>query len=619
MSAALLVPERPAPPFGIDRLLAALAAHRAGRLDTAEEAYRAVLAEAPGHAAALRLLGLLLLGTGRPAEAIDALRGSIDAKPDDPDARTALGDAYAAAGQREAAVAEYRDVLTRWPAHNAARINLANCLLAMGDPAEAIAQCRLALVSAPRLLAAHITMGAALLTAGRVVEAIGAYRTATGIDEHSAAALTGYANALLHDRRAIDALDAASRACEAGGGAEAWFLRGAAERALGQFDAARISLERAISIAPCHAEALLALGNNWADLDDPGRAETMLRRAIEAAPGLAEAHASLGHVLQIRADLAGAIAACDQAIALRPDFARAHWNRATALLLAGDLEAGFATYEWRRRDPLFAADFHPPTSPEWRGEALAGRRLLVIAEQGFGDAIQFARFIPQLTARGAQVILHCPPALARLFAGLATIAPTDGPVPPHDLHVFQMSLPLLLGTRLDSIPAAAGYLPGRKSAEPGPERRIGLAWAGNPAHRNDRRRSLPTEALAPLARLGGIEWVNLQLDARGTELALMHHLPPPPRRIADFADTAALLGTLDLVISADTAVAHLAGAMGVPAWIMLPHAPDWRWMLGRADSPWYTSARLFRQDQPGDWDGVIGRIAAALGEGETAG
>ncbi|MCX7383583.1 MAG: tetratricopeptide repeat protein [Alphaproteobacteria bacterium] len=623
MSAALLAPERPAVvPLGIDRLLAALSLHRAGRLLEAEAGYRAFLAEDASHPTALRLLGMLLNGMGRYTEAIAMLRAAIAAKPDDPDGQTALGDACAAAGQAEEAIAAYRAVLAQFPAHNAARVNLANVLLAVGDRAGAVAECRLALVSAPRLLAAHVTMGAALLGGGKVVEAIGAYRTAVGIDDASGAALTGYANALLHDRRAVDALDAATRACACVDTAEAWFLRGAAERALRQFPTALQSLERAVGLAPNHAQALLALGNTWADLDDLDRADNMIRRAIAAAPEMAEAQASLGYVLQAQGDLSGAIAACARGIALRPDFARAHWNRATALLLAGDLPAGFAAYEWRRRDALFAADFRPPDSPEWQGEPLAGRRLLVIAEQGFGDAIQFARFIPMLVALGAEVVVSCPPQLAKLFArleGNASIAPFGGPLPAHDMHVFQMSLPLRLGTTLDTIPAPRGYLSADSAREPAANsgRRVGLAWAGNPAHRNDQRRSLPTEALAPLAQLPCIDWVNLQLDARGTELALMHRLPPPPRRIADFADTAALVGSLDLVITADTAVAHLAGALGKPVWIMLPHAPDWRWMLGREDSPWYTAARLFRQERPGDWGGVIARIVAALGEGDT--
>jgi hypothetical protein len=302
-------------------------------------------------------------------------------------------------------------------------------------------------------------------------------------------------------------------------------------------------------------------------------------------------------------------------------MARAHWNRAVARLLGGDFAGGFEDYEWRRRDPRFAADFPAMAAPEWDGSPLAGRRLLVVAEQGLGDTIQFARFLPGLAALGGRVTLACAPTLVRLLQGLpglAGVVSREAPPPPHDCFVFLLSLPRLCGVTLDTIPAPAGYL----AVDPAPaaaressgSRRVGLAWAGNPAHSNDQRRSLPTVALGGLKGIAGIDWVNLQQGAAGAELAIMHRMTAPAR-VSDFADTAALIAGLDLVIAADTAVAHVAGALGRPVWIMLPHAPDWRWLLGRGDSPWYASARLFRQERPGDWAGVISRIAAELAGG----
>ncbi len=613
MSATLLA----ADPFTdiIAQLTDALAAHRRGRYQAAEAGYRAVLAEEPSNPTALRLLGMLYLATNRATAAVIVLDTAVEAHPEDADSRVALGDACAAIGDTAAAIGHYRAVLADLPGHHAARVNLANALRSAGDHSGAIAECRLALATAPRLIEAHITLGAALLSAGRIVEAIGAFRTAVGIDGTSGLARCGYAMALLRDRRAVDALDAALRAIEAAPiSAEAWFIRGAAERALKKYPAALISLDHATRCDPRHAKARLALGNTRADLDDLAGAEVDIRAAIAADPGLPEAHASLGFVLTALGRAGDAIAACDVAIALRPDFARAYWNRSTAHLLLGDLPSGFADYEERRRDPQFAADFGAMTGPEWNGEPLEGRTLLVMAEQGLGDTIQFARFLPHIA--GGRVILACAAPLVPLLRPLGETVPRDMPLPAHDLFVFQMSLPRILGTTLATIPSAGGYLSadaarGARWAVAAGRRRIGIAWAGNPDHSNDARRSIPTAALAPFATQDA-DWINLQRGARGAELAIMHRMPAPPTRIADFADTAALIATLDLVITVDTAVAHVAGALGKPVWVLLPHAPDWRWMLERADSPWYASARLFRQDSPGDWDGVIARAVAAL-------
>lgn len=596
-------------------LIAGLAAHRAGHLAEAERAYVRVLAAEPEHPAALRLLGMLLLGDGRAAEAVAVLRRAVMVQ-DDADAGTALADALARTGAAEEAIAQYRAVLAENPGHHAAQVNLANALRDAGDWSGAIAECRLALATAPRLLAAHLTLGSALLAAGRVVEATGAYRTATTIAPAQPAALAGLAMALLRDRRAVDALEAALRATEAGPDfAEAWFVRGAAEHALQRHAAAADSLARALAADSGHARARLALGNVLADLDRLEPAAHELRRAIVADPTLPEAHASLGFVLTALGRPEEGAAACDAAIALRPDFARAHWNRAAARLLAGDYAQGWADHEWRCADPQFAAGFPALSGPAWDGGDPAGCTLLVWAEQGLGDTIQFARYLPLLAARGARVLVACAAPLHRLLGTLpgVTAIAQDAPLPPYDAWVFQMSLPLLFGTTLASIPSPAGYLaaPGDPPARQG-ALRVGLAWAGNPAQANDARRSLPTAALAPLAALPGIAWTNLQLGGKGTELAIMHRMPAPRPDLADLADTAACIAGLDLVVSADTAVAHLAGALGKPVWVMLAHAPDWRWMLGRPDSPWYDSARLFRQPAPGDWDSVVGQVATAI-------
>ncbi len=431
------------------------------------------------------------------------------------------------------------------------------------------------------------------------------------------------------------ALAAAGQALAIGGRrAETLYVQGTALNGCGRAQDAHDALAEAVALDPCHAAARLNLGNALADLDRLPEAEAQIRTALQLDPTLVEAHASLGFVLAALGRLDAAIGACEQAIALDDDNGEAHWNLATALLLRGDFPRGFQEYEWRKRHPRFRHAFGALAGPAWTGGDLRGQTLLVQAEQGLGDTIQLARYMPELASRGARVVLACSPALAPLLAGqpgltqvvpVPATVPATVPLPPHDLWVDQMSLPRLLGTTTATIPYPEGYLradPARQQAwanwhltpeartRPG-FTRIGLAWAGNPLHSNDRRRSLPLHALQALARPG---MISLQLGPRTPEahqLGLLTPLletPLPP----DYAETAALVATLDLVITVDTSVAHLAGALGIPVWIMLPHAPDWRWIQGREDTPWYRSARLFRQPAPNDWPAVVAQVHQAL-------
>jgi tetratricopeptide (TPR) repeat protein len=398
--------------------------------------------------------------------------------------------------------------------------------------------------------------------------------------------------------------------------AELHFARGTALNALGEPHAAREALQRAVALDPSHGPSHLNLGNACVDLDDLEAAERHIRAALHRDPTLVEAHASLGFVLASRGCLAEAVAACDAAIALRPDFVQAHWNLATAALLAGDFARGFAAYEWRKRHDRFRHDFVDLPGPVWTGDDPAGRTILVHAEQGLGDTIQFARYLVLIAARGGHAVLACERALLPLLATLADVrvVAKDAPLPRYDAWIDQMSLPHVFATRPDSIASAGGYLradPVRVAqwrARLPAGRKIGLAWGGNPAHSNDRRRSLPPDAVARLRMICDDSLVNLQVGPRATEAGLTDFSP----LLTDYAETAALVANLDLVLTVDTSVAHVAGALGVPCWVMLPFAPDWRWMLGRDDAPWYDSLRLFRQPGPGDWGGVLDAIATAL-------
>jgi hypothetical protein len=316
------------------------------------------------------------------------------------------------------------------------------------------------------------------------------------------------------------------------------------------------------------------------------------------------------------------------AAAVRPDCAEAHWNAALIRLRRGDFATGWRDYEWRWRKADWAGRRRSFSAPLWRGdEPIAGKTMLLHAEQGLGDTIQFVRYAPRVAERGTTVVLECAPQLKGLLQGLDGIAhviATGEALPPFDLHCPLLSLPLAFRTELATVPSAVPYI--RPPAEGAAKWRgrlpsngrpcVGLCWAGSNAHLNDRNRSIALDRFAKIFTVGGVDFVSLQKDASAADAAILsaHNVALPAVQFADFADTAAVVGMLDLVISVDTSVAHLAGAMGKPVALLLPFSPDWRWMLDRADSPWYPTMRLFRQATLGAWDGVIARVCDALAE-----
>jgi tetratricopeptide (TPR) repeat protein len=409
--------------------------------------------------------------------------------------------------------------------------------------------------------------------------------------------------------------------------AMAWGNLGVACRDAGRIQEALDCFHQVLRFRPGAPDALNNLGNALRAQLDHGEAIACFQEALRHSPADAEIHLNLGNAWRESGNPAEAAKSFGRAIQLRPDFPEAHWDLAFALLLQGDFPRGFQEYEWRWRRTGFAP--RQFAFPAWRGEDPRGRTLLVYAEQGAGDAIQFVRFVTALAARGARLALECPSPLAALFEsveGADRVIPR-GEIPPEprfDGHVSLLSLPLLLQVTLDTVPAKTPYLrpPGGRQARlpalPDSQTRrlkVGLVWRGNPQHKNDRHRSVPVELLEPLLAVPGVAFYSLQAGAPPGE--------PPPRPpfdklidlgglIHDFADTATLMKQLDLVISVDTSTVHLAGALGQPAWLLLPCAPDWRWLLARSDSPWYPTLRLFRQPVPGDWPAVVREVGAAL-------
>ncbi len=372
---------------------------------------------------------------------------------------------------------------------------------------------------------------------------------------------------------------------------------------------------------PADARAWVLLGAALLRLDDLDGSMAASARAIALDAQLPLAHCNLGAAHAERFEMAEAHACYDRALALDPDHAQTHVNRALAWLLAGDFARGFPEYEWRWR--LTDVFRRPVPHPElrWGGEPMPGQTLLLYAEQGSGDVLQMMRFAPAMRAAGTRVVVRCGQPLARLLrtSELADeVSPDGADVPAFDRHASLMSVPGLLGTTLHTIPHDVPYIrPEARMLERWRTRlypehgfRIGLCWQGNPHHDRDRQRSIHATLLAPLAAVPGVRWVSLQ-KGNGSVIDLPFEAFDLAPLLHDFADTAAAVMQLDLVITVDTAVAHLAGALGRPVWILLPFASDWRWLRDRIDSPWYPTARLFRQDKRGDWPDVIARVAKA--------
>jgi tetratricopeptide (TPR) repeat protein len=395
-------------------------------------------------------------------------------------------------------------------------------------------------------------------------------------------------------------------------------------RAQGNLDEARAAYERALELRPDYADVLNNLGNVCRDQGHLEEAQAFFVRALEARPDYAEAQSNLGNVYRDQGRLRQARNCYQDAIRRKPDFADAHCHLGMLLLLCGDYQRGWEEYDWRLRCAhLTRRSFREPV---WDGRLLGGQTLLVYAEQGVGDTLQFLRFLALAKERGARIVFECQPLLVPLLRGIAGVdelVPGGAVLPQFAFQAPLLSLPRILNIELSTLPAPAAYL-AAKSELGAPWQsllagltgiRVGICWQGDPAHRDDRQRSVRLEALEPLARLPGVCLVSLQKGAGAEQLTPWQErwqILDLGSRFASWADTAAALVQLDLVVSVDTAVAHLAGALGVPVWVALPFAPDWRWLLDRADSPWYPGMRLFRQPVPGDWQNVFDRIASAL-------
>ena len=546
-----------------------------------------------------------------------------------PDAIRHASAAYAR-GHYNQAARLCRAILGAAPDHFDARHLLAAIQTHRGQHVEALANYEQALKLRPGHAGAHYNRGVSLQALNRYDEALASYDRALAAHPDYVLALNNRGVMLRELKRLEDSLECYDRALALQPNyADAYNNRAVSLMEMNRFEDALACFDRALGLRPDYAEALNNRGNALRNLRRFDEALASIEQAIAVRPKYADAYISRGVVLMEQKRFGDALASYEKAIALKPDHAEAHFNSAHCRLLIGDFEQGWQENEWRWKIAQARNEAPGFERPQWSGrEEIAGKTILLHAEQGLGDTIQFCRYARLVKQRGARVILQVPRPLKRLLSGLpgADIVLARGePLPLFDLHCPLLSLPRAFGTRLATIPPMRPPLNAPLHLKPiweswlGPKvrPRIGIVWSGRSAHKHDIDRSIPLRALLGLLELP-VQLVSLQKEVRredqsilGAEGSAIMHFAPS---LTDFSETAALASLMDLVVSVDTSVAHLSAALGRPTWILLPFIPDWRWLLDREDTPWYQTARLFRQQRSGEWGEVIARVASALSE-----
>jgi tetratricopeptide (TPR) repeat protein len=638
----------------------ALAHHRAGRLAEAEAAYRQILATRPNHAEALYLLGVIAGQTGRVEQGIDLMQQAIGFSGDNPiyyrdlgvlfqrqgrlddtlrccqqavtlqpdfaDAHYNLGIARMLKGEVDLAVSSFQRAAALKPAFAEAHYNLGLAWSEKGRPDQAIDCFQRAAAARPEFVEAHHSLAKAWKEQGDADRARVAYQRVLALRPNHSEAHKGLGDVWMELGQLDQAIGCFERAVELQPDfAEAHNSLGNAVRKRGRIDQAAVCYQRALSLRPDYAAAHNNLGAVWKERNQLDQAIDCYQRALALDPLFALAHNNLGIAWDFKGRPDLAIDCYQRALDAKPDYADARYNLGLARLRTGSFSDGWDLYESRWQSTGFEPRRDFP-QPLWTRLDRHGGAVLLTTEQGLGDTIQFIRYAPLVADRCRQVFLECPAKLLALLQGMNGIArliERGQPLPDFEAYCPLLSLPRIFRTTFDSIPASVPYLhadPARLAQWSAKLRsdgrlKIGLAWAGSPNHKNDRNRSLSLSAFAPLAGIFDVAFHSLQIGPAAAEA----HSRPGGMEIvdhsadlSDFAETAALIANLDLVISVDTAIAHLAGAMAKPVWTLLPFAPDWRWMLDRADSPWYPTMRLFRQPAIGDWDHVMRIVADEL-------
>ena len=569
----------------------ALSLHQGGQLAQAQVLYDRVLQLQPENSDALHLSGLIALQSKNPARAVELINRALVINPGHADAHFNKGNALRKLGQFESALTSYDSAIQLRPEHAETHLNRGIALKELGKFALAISSYDQAISLNPGFMTVYANRGVALAALTQHESAIASF-------DHAISLEPGIAYTHLH--------------------------RGISLHALGHYREAAESYRKAIALDPVNPEAHHNLGTSLIQLRQHEAAIASFDHAIALKPGFADAYVNRALAFHEIRQHQAAMDNYNQAIALQPNLRIAHRNLSHLYLLLGDYEKGWEKFEWRLRDDDGKVSQRRFSQPLWLGqESLAGKTILLHSEQGLGDTIQFCRYVKLVADLGAQVILEIQKPLAKLLAnldGVATLVTKGSVLPPFQFHCPLMSLPLAFRTRLDNIPASDGYL----KADAGKielwrarlgtkiKPRVGLVWSGNPMQKNNHNRSIPLTVLTGLLD-NKFEYVCLQKDAKEADRKILAAHPAIRCfELDDLSDTAALCELLDLVISVDTSVAHLTGALGRPVWIPLGFNADWRYLLDRADCPWYASARLYREDRLKGWDEVVANIRADL-------
>jgi tetratricopeptide (TPR) repeat protein len=577
-----------------EKIQIALKYHQRGDLQMAELLCKEILQVQPINFQVLHLLGVVFYQNGDYDGAIESIKKALQVNPNDPDAYFNLGNAYAEKGQLDEALTCFLKAAEMNPELFEAYNNIGNIFMGRKQFKEGIMYYKKALTLNPDLVDTYYNLADAFVETQQIDEAIACYQEILQLDPSIAMSYFHIGN-LLQEK--------------------------------GRYDEAVHYYKKAIEIGPTNAEVYNNLGTAAYQKGFIEESITYYQKALVLNPDYAVAYSNIGIALHNKGKLDEAFTLYQKALQINPDIADAHLNTSLIHLSKGNFKEGWKEFEWRWRTKEFVPQQRNFSQPLWDGSDIAGKTILLHAEQGFGDTIQFVRYVPLVAQRRAKVILECLKELKSLIQtvnGIHQVVVRGEPLPEFDLQCPLLRLPLVFNTTLESIPTKIPYVfvdPelgrnwGNKVQDDNSKLKIGITWYGNPKHIHDRNRSCLLETFLPFSKVKDILFYSLQKERSSMEakdrpegMKLFDYT----KEIYDFSDTAALIENLDLIISVDTAVAHLAGALGKPVWTLLPFVPDWRWLLDREDSPWYPTMRLFRQQTQGDWRPVIARVLAEL-------